>query len=85
MKVVNLSIPDETWQQARIEAARHNTSLSGLVRSYLQAMVKGKAPVFTEASAEDADLESRQALLNALQSSNLVLGYPPTRTRTYER
>lgn len=85
MKTVNLSIPDEVWQQARIEAAKHNTSLSGLVRCYLQAMVQGKAPIITEETTEDADKQNRQALLNALQSSNLVLGYEPSRSKTYER
>ena len=85
MKTVNLSIPDETWQAARIEAAKHNTSLSGLVRCYLQAMVQGKAPIITEETTEDADKANRQALLNALQSSNLVLGYEPSRSKTYER
>lgn len=85
MKTVNLSIPDEVWQQARIEAAKHNTSLSGLVRCYLQAMVQGKAPIITEETTKDANKANRQALLNALQSSNLVLGYEPSRSKTYER
>jgi plasmid stability protein len=85
MKTVNLSIPDDVWRQARIAAAKHNTSLSGLVRCYLQAMVQGKAPIVTEENSEDADQQNRQALLKALQSTNLVLGYQPTRSKTYER
>ncbi|MGF1657681.1 MAG: DUF6364 family protein [Verrucomicrobiales bacterium] len=85
MKTVNLSLPDDVWQQARIEAAKHNTSLSGLVRAYLQAMVKGEAPIVTEETAEDADKQNRMALLQALQSSDLVLGYAPSRSTTYER
>jgi len=32
MKTINLSIPEETWRLARIEAAKHSTSLSALVR-----------------------------------------------------
>ena len=85
MKTVNLSIPEDVWKAARIEAAKHNTSLSGLVRCYLQAMVQGKAPIITEETTEDADKQNRQALLNALQSSHLVLGYEPSRSKTYER
>ena len=84
MKTVNLSIPDDVWKAARVEAAKHNTSLSGLVRCYLQAMVKGKAPVITETDAEDSDRRNRHSLLEALQATELVLGYEPSRARTYE-
>ena len=45
MKTVNLSIPDPVWREARIEAAKHNTTLSGPVRAYLVAVARGKAPV----------------------------------------
>lgn len=85
MKTVNLSIPDEVWREARIEAAKHNTSLSGLVRAYLVAMVRGKAPVMVGELVEDSDRQSREALLAALQSTDLVLGYQPSREKTYER
>lgn len=85
MKTINLSIPEDVWRQARIEAARHNTSLSGLVRSYLQAMVQGKVPVITDDSNDDAERRNRLELLGALQSTEMVLGYEPTRSKTYER
>lgn len=85
MKTVNLSIPEDVWQQARIEAAKHNTSLSGLVRAYLRAMVRGKAPVITEDADTDTDIQARLDLLSALQSTDLVLGYKPSRAKTYER
>ncbi len=84
MKTVNLSIPDDVWREARIEAAKHNTSLSGLVRAYLVAMVQGKAPVLVGEPAEDSDRRSRENLLEALQSTDLVLGYEPSRAKTYE-
>ena len=38
MKNVTLSLDDKTYQRARIEAARRNQSLSGLVRHYLQSL-----------------------------------------------
>jgi plasmid stability protein len=85
VKTVNLSIPDDVWREARIEAAKHNTSLSGLMRAYLVAMVQGKAPVLVGEPAGDSDRRSRENLLAALQSTDLVLGYEPSRTRTYER
>jgi len=85
VKTVNLSIPEDVWKAARIEAAKHNTSLSGLVRCYLQAMVRGKAPVITEGAAEDSEKQNRRALLEALRSTDLVLGFEPTRSKTYER
>lgn len=85
MKTVNLSIPDDVWRDARIEAAKHNTSLSGLVRAYLVAMVQGKAPVLVGAPEEDSDRRSRENLCAALQSADLVLGYQPSRAKSYER
>lgn len=87
MKTVNLSIPDETWTLARIEAAKRNTSLSALVRGYLNAMVRGKAPVIldTDADADDEDRARREELVAALRQSPLVLGYTPKRSSTYER
>lgn len=85
MKTVNLCIPEDVWKAARIEAAKHNTSLSGLVRCYLQAMVLGKAPVITETEAEDSEKQNRQALLKALRSTDLLLGFEPSRSKTYER
>lgn len=85
MKTVNLSIPDDVWRVARIEAAKHNTTLSGLVRGYLQAMARGKAPIITESEAEESEKQNRQALLDALRSTDLILGYEPSRSKTYER
>lgn len=85
VKTVNLSLPEETWRRARIEAAKHNTTLSGLVRRYLQAMVQGKAPVIAEESDAEADRRSREALLAALQAGDLRLGFRPSREKTYER
>jgi len=87
MKTVNLSIPDETWTLARIEAAKRNTSLSALVRGYLNAMVRGKAPVIldSDTDADDEDRARREELVAALRESPLVLGYTPNRSSTYDR
>lgn len=85
MKTVNLSIPEETWRLARIEAAKRNTSLSALVRGYLNAIARGKAPVMLEDSPEEADRAHREELAAALSGCELVLGYRPSRAKTYER
>lgn len=85
MKTINLSIPEEIWRLARIEAAKHNTSLSGLVRAYLRAMVEGKVPVVTETTNDESDRDDRLKLLRALQSTDLTLGYKPSRAKTHER
>ncbi len=88
VKTVNLTIDEETWRSARIEAAKHNTSLSALVRGYLQAMVRGKAPVVLETSEADAaeeDRKSREELVKLFESIPFELGYKPTREKTYER
>ena len=85
MKTINLSVPEETWRLARIEAAKRNTSLSGLVRRYLEAMVQGRAPIWEEKPSEDLDRSQRETLVRALQESELVLGFSPTREKTYER
>jgi hypothetical protein len=85
MKVVNLSIPEETWRLARIEAAKRSTSLSALVRGYLGAMVRGQAPVILDTDPDHHDREQRATLVAELQSSDMILGFTPSRTNTYER
>jgi plasmid stability protein len=46
MKNLTLSLDDETYRQARIAAAERGTSVSALVRDYLQAFTRtaGGAP-----------------------------------------
>lgn len=38
MKNITLSVDDETWRQARIQAAERGTTVSALVRDYLNAL-----------------------------------------------
>lgn len=59
MKNVTLSLDDQTYQRARIEAARRNQSLSALVRTFLQSL--------TQDSGEDRN--RRQRLFAALDRS----------------
>jgi len=39
MKNITVSIDDETYRQARIRAAEQNTSVSALVREFLEGIV----------------------------------------------
>lgn len=38
MKNITLSVDDETYRQARIQAAKQGTTVSALVRDYLNAL-----------------------------------------------
>ena len=85
MKTITLSISEDIWRHARIEAAKRNTNLSAIVRRYLRALVEGNAPVFEDDNMEDAARRNRKKLSLALQSADLVLDYTPSREKTYER
>ena len=43
MKNITVSIPDEVYRRARIRAAERETSVSGLVRDFLQRLDQGAA------------------------------------------
>jgi plasmid stability protein len=51
VKNITVSVPDEVYRQARIQAAERNTSVSGLVREMLSQMT------------EQGETERRKALL----------------------
>ena len=42
MKNVTVSLDDETWRKARIRAAEANTSVSALVKRYLNELGSGE-------------------------------------------
>jgi hypothetical protein len=84
VKNITLSVEDEVYQSARVEAARRRTSVSAIVRGYLKAFAQGKAPVVT-CDIEDEDRKSREELARLFRQANLVLGYKPGRDKTYER
>ena len=57
-------------------------SVSAVVRAYLQTFAQGKIP------AESPDLRDRQErakLVRLFREADLVLGYKPSREKTYER
>ncbi|MEW5967369.1 MAG: DUF6364 family protein [Pseudomonadota bacterium] len=57
MKNITLSVDDETYRQARIQAAQQGTTVSALVRDYLNALSRRGAmePDRTSALFETLD------------------------------
>ena len=83
VKNITVSVDDGLYHAARVKAAQHQTSVSGLVRAYLSALVKGKAsPLPREDTAEDR--QNRQELVRLLEGCKLELGDKPSRAKTYE-
>jgi hypothetical protein len=82
VKNLTLSLDDAVYHAARVEAAKRRTSVSAVVRSYLQDFARGKTPV---ESAALRDQKERAELVRLFRQANLVLGYKPTRAKTYER
>ena len=80
---ITLSVDDSVYRAARVEAARRNTSVSGVVRAYLQAFAMGRAPML-DLSPDARGRQERQKLVKLLRGCKLRLGYKPSRARTYE-
>lgn len=51
MKNITLAVDDETYRQARIRAAEQGTTVSALVRDYLNALSRRSAPKADPAGA----------------------------------
>lgn len=83
MKNITVSVDDEVYRQARVAAAKEGTSVSALVAEYLKAFARGDADRMKE--AEKLDRKQRQNLVKLFGKSSMVLGYKPTRAKTYER
>lgn len=58
MKNITVSVPDEVYRRARIRAAERETSVSGLVREFLQRLEDG-----------DAEFERRRRLQDEVVKS----------------
>ncbi|HMN74242.1 MAG TPA: hypothetical protein PKA55_20460 [Rhodoblastus sp.] len=43
MKNITVSVDDETYRRARVRAAEMETSVSGLFKAYLKALVAGES------------------------------------------
>ena len=69
MKNITLSIDEHTHRQARIRAAELGTSVSALVRSYLQSLIA--EPVEEKVTEEESEtpIERRRRLLKGAVDS----------------
>ena len=64
MKNITVSVDEETYRQARIRAAELDTSVSALVREYLQSL-SDAGPEFRK--LETASERRRRKLLNVIE------------------
>ncbi len=53
MKNITVSLPDEVYRRARVKAAERDTSVSGLVRDFLERL-----------ATDETDFERRKRLQN---------------------
>jgi Family of unknown function (DUF6364) len=83
VKDITLRVDESVYHAARAEAARRNTSVSGVVRAYLQAFAAGRAPLL-EPGSDPRGRRERQKLVKLLRGCQLRLGYKPSRAKTYE-
>jgi plasmid stability protein len=51
MKNVTVSLDDETWREARVVAAERGTTVSALVREFLQSLSGRRGPASQRAAA----------------------------------
>ena len=65
MKNITVSVDEETYRLSHVKAVEAGTSVSGLVRGYLRALVGGQAngPVALEETRND-EFERRRRLMN---------------------
>lgn len=84
VKNITVSVDDALYHAARVAAAQRQTNVTALLRGYLTAFVKGKAPALNEPQ-EAEDRKNREELVKLFEQSNLVLGFEPSREKTYER
>lgn len=71
MRNITVSVDEETHRQARIRAAELDTSISALVRRYLQSLVSDRgisdADVSDKVASSEAKNRRREKLLEAVE------------------
>jgi plasmid stability protein len=58
VKNITVSVPELVYRRARVRAAEHDTSVSGLVRAYLESL-----------ASEESNFERRRRLQDEVLSS----------------
>ena len=73
MRNITVSVDDETYRRARIVAAEQDTSISALVRDFLNGL--------PAAAEQRADWDAFWAMVDSWEAE---VGERPTRSRTYD-
>ena len=91
MKNITVSVSEEVYHAARVEAARRRKSLSALVRGFLAGLqpedqTKGGRRA-SKASGRDPEIEERNRLMESLlrRAAHFRVGRKPTRQEMNER
>ena len=91
MKNITVSVDEEVYHAARVEAARRRKSLSALVREFLAGLqtedqTKGGRRA-GKASVRDPEIEERNRLMESLlqRTAHFRVGRKPTRKEMNER
>jgi hypothetical protein len=82
MKNVTVSLDDETWRKARIRAAESNTSISALVKRFLNELGSGEGE-FERLKREERAL--RAGIKGFSASDNLSRDEVHTRNKVHKR
>jgi hypothetical protein len=69
VKNITLSVADDLYEQSRVVAAQHKTTVTGLVREYLQSL----------SDAERRREQARREILKMIRSFDGKIGRMPTR------
>jgi hypothetical protein len=83
VKNITVSVDNEVYHAARVTAAQQRTSVSSLVRNYLDALAQGRVPLLAPRS-EAQEQRNRRKLVRLFKGCKLDLGYKPSRAKTYE-
>jgi len=80
MKNITVSVDDEVYHAARVEAARRHTSLSAIVRGFLTELRAG-------ADAVDQECAERNRLMESLlrRTAHFRVGRKPVREELHAR
>jgi len=76
MKTVNLTLDEDLWREARMEAARRDVSVSALMRVALSRLLR-------DSEDQTAEQAERELLVDLLETCQIDLGERPNREATY--
>jgi hypothetical protein len=84
MKNITLTVDDDVYAAIETEAGKHQTSVSALVEGYWRTLGQNQSGAPPDRQPRE-QTKNRQELVRLFQEANLVLGYKPSREKTYDR